>query len=222
VTQPGEPIEGATRLILVRHAETEWNASGRLQGHRDVALSPRGREQARALADRLVAEAPVRIVSSDLERARETARPVAEATGAPLILDPDLREQRFGAWEGLSFAEVERREPDEAARFRRREAHFRPPGGESREEVRDRVLAALDRHVPPSEGGSASVVVAHGGVLQVILYAVLGVPPEAPRRFAVSNAAVSLLERAGAGPWFLTKWNDTAHLVGPVVRFPLE
>jgi probable phosphoglycerate mutase len=210
------------RVLLVRHGETAWNAVERIQGHEDVPLSARGREQAAALAARLAREGVARVVSSDLARARETAEVVAAAARAPLVLDPRLREQRMGAWQGITFEEAKRRDADLAARFAARDPDVRPPGGgESRVELSARVWEALDAH---AKAGTASplVVVAHGGPLQVVIYRVLGLDLRAPRRFALPNAGItSLLERDGA--WHVTSHADVAHLPAPSVpSFPFE
>ena len=147
-----------TELLLVRHGETDWNASGRLQGHTDRPLNEYGRRQARELAERLAGDGISFVYASDLARARETAEIIAARLGLEVAVDPDLREKNWGNWEGLT--------PDE-----RVEVEFE---GESTEEHRDRVLRAVRRIVAahPEERG---VVVTHGGSLRRIQAAVSGV-----------------------------------------------
>jgi probable phosphoglycerate mutase len=208
-------------LLVTRHGETEWNVIDRIQGHEDVPLSPRGVEQARALGERLAREGVARIVSSDLLRARVTAEAVASASGAALSFDGRLREQNMGSWQGASFADARAADPDLAERFARREPHVRPPGGESREELFTRVWDAVDEHATPGSAGPL-LLVGHGGVLQMILYRVLGLPLSSPRRFSLPNCGLSsLVDRDGA--WYVTCLSDTSHLpTPPGASFPFE
>jgi len=120
-----------TRILAIRHGETAWNADGRVQGHRDIELNERGREQALALAAVLAGEAIDAVYSSDLQRARETAEAFALPAGLTVRTDAQLRERTFGRLEGFTFAEIEQRWPDDAARWRRREPDFAVGGGES-------------------------------------------------------------------------------------------
>src|SRR5512139_4231488 len=117
-------------LLLARHGETDWNAAGRWQGHTDIPLNEIGRAQAAALADRLRSEGIGAVVTSDLSRARHTAEIVAGALGVPVALvDPGLREQRFGSFEGLTPRECEERYPGDWARYVA-DPRAGPPGGE--------------------------------------------------------------------------------------------
>ncbi len=146
-----------TRLLLVRHGETDWNAEGRLQGHTDRPLSDHGRRQARRLADELATEALDAIYASDLARARETAEIVAARLALPVELDPDLREKNWGTWEGLTSTE---RLDVELA-------------GESTEEHRARMFAALGRIASAHPGGRV-LVVTHGGSIRRVQAEALG------------------------------------------------
>ena len=110
-----------SRLIIWRHGQTEWNATDRIQGHADVGLDDIGRAQAAAAAKHIAAGHPDVIVSSDLRRAADTAGALAAVTGLTVRLDPRLREQYFGDWQGLTNAEVRSAYPDEWARWRRGE-----------------------------------------------------------------------------------------------------
>jgi broad specificity phosphatase PhoE len=146
-----------TTLLLVRHGETDWNAEGRLQGHTDRPLNPNGREQAKALADRLAGDGVAAVYASDLTRARETAEIVGERLGLTVVIDPDLREKNWGSWEGLTGAERERVEFV----------------GESTEEHAERSLRAVQRIVERHPADRV-VVVTHGGSLRRIQVAVVG------------------------------------------------
>jgi len=147
-----------TTLLLVRHGETDWNAEGRVQGHTDRPLNDFGRRQAKELADRLAGEGADAIYTSDLVRAKETADIVAERLGLTVVVDPGLREKDWGTWEGLTGDE-------------RIHVEFE---GESVEDHRDRVMAAV-RRIVARHPDQRVVVVTHGGSLRRIQTAVNGV-----------------------------------------------
>jgi broad specificity phosphatase PhoE len=147
-----------TRLLLVRHGETDWNAEGRLQGQTDRPLSELGRRQARRLAEDLPREQLEAIYSSDLARARETAEIVGERVGLPVELDPNLREKDWGTWEGLTAAERDRVEFV----------------GESTEAHQERMLGALRRISDRHPGEKTVLVVTHGGSMRRVQAAALG------------------------------------------------
>lgn len=197
---------------IVRHGETSWNAEGRMQGHSDIPLSEAGRAQARHLGRRLALEPPGTVVSSDLLRAYETAQLAAAPAGLVPLREPGLRELSLGDWEGLPFAEVERRWPADARRFRAREPGFRVPGGETREEGVARLLEALSRHAP-APGSPPTLLVSHGGVIGMLLLAAQGRSFREPLGVVIPNCALAVLERAGPH-WRLVRLNDVAHLPG--------
>lgn len=147
-----------TKLLLVRHGETDWNADGRLQGQTDRPLSDFGRKQARRLADELAAEGFEAIYSSDLARARETAEIIGARLGLPVELDSDLREKDWGTWEGLTAVERDRVE-------------F---AGESTEAHQERILRALRRISQSHPDGTSILVVTHGGSIRRVQTAALG------------------------------------------------
>ena len=146
------------RIILARHGETDWNLERRWQGHSDRPLNDTGRQQAEALADDLADEPIAAVYASDLVRARETARIVAERLGLDVVTVPELRERRFGSWEGLQDVEVERLFPG---------VHG-PPDGEPRDEMTRRVLDSLER-IAASNKGRTVLVVSHGGPIRAVL-----------------------------------------------------
>ncbi len=160
-----------TEIVFVRHATTDL--AGTFCGQLDPPLNALGREQARALAAAGVARGAGAVYASDLLRSRETA----SVFGFPVTLDPAWREIGFGAWEGLTWAEVEARDRAYAQRWVDEFPHCAAPGGEAFEDFRARVLRAADalRHEAPSKGRVA--VITHGGVLRVVLETVCGVPP---------------------------------------------
>lgn len=166
-----------TRLILIRHGETDWNVEGRYQGQSDVPLNAHGREQAARLAEAL-READIRAVySSDLARARETAEALARATGLTVHPDRRLREIDQGEWEGMLFADIQARYAREFERRRADPLSVAPPGGETVGQVRQRVLAAVEdilrRH--PAE---TVAVISHGLALAIVRAEYQGHPIE--------------------------------------------
>ena len=148
-------------ILLVRHGETDWNAERRVQGHSDTPLNATGRAQARALARELAHETIDAVYSSDLLRAHETARIVAESRGLEVTAIRDLRERHFGTWEGLTDDEIFARFPEAATGGSWGD-------GETREEMADRVFAALER-IADAHVGRRVLVVSHGGPLRAVL-----------------------------------------------------
>lgn len=149
-----------TRLLLVRHGQSTWNAEGKWQGQADPPLSTLGRLQAFHAA-RAVGSVDV-IVASDLERARDTALVISEAVGVgPVVVDPDLRERSAGEWSGLTREEIEAAWPGYL------DARKRPPGWEPDESVLTRLHRALGR-IEAEYQGADVLVVTHGGVVYAL------------------------------------------------------
>lgn len=162
------------RLLLMRHGETAWNGEGRLQGRLDIALSERGREQARALAPVISSYAPGRVVTSSLRRTQETA----EALGLRVDrTDPHLDEAHLGLWEGSYSAQLRAESPHEYQEWRA--GLLRPPGGESFEELTARVLEGVTRAVreTAADGHASVLVLTHGGPVRALLQRVVGLDP---------------------------------------------
>jgi probable phosphoglycerate mutase len=160
-----------TTVLLARHGETTWNRSGRVQGWAPTPLTERGHEQAAALGAHLAADYDVdRLVSSDLRRAEETARHVAEHTGVDPAVDPAWRERDFGCLQGLSVSELFGGHPEFALTASgAAAATARPDSGETLVENRDRVLDAWDRLHADLAPDETVVVVSHGGPLRLLL-----------------------------------------------------
>jgi len=202
-------------LVLVRHGETEWNSDNRVQGSVDVPLSERGRSQAAALAVALASRGATFPVAytSDLGRARETARAVQERLGVPrLVVDPLLREMHCGQWEGRSIDELRRAEP-EAYDAWMDDPIFRIPGGESVQDVRERVDRFFEARAEELAAADRVLLVAHGLLNRMVLSRVMGIPPQRARYFATDNASVSLF-RFTRGRVFCDGWNVGCHLDG--------
>jgi probable phosphoglycerate mutase len=165
-------------LLLVRHAESEWNAIGRWQGWADPPLTHAGEDQARAAAAELEGLGLEAVIASDLQRAVQTASIVAERLGlGPVETEPGLRERNVGDFTGLTREEIEERWPGVLAEWRAGRVE-RAPNGEGKEFL-ERVLAALDR-LAERFGGRRVLVVAHGGVIRT-LHRHLGGEPGPPR-----------------------------------------
>ena len=200
----------ATRIVAIRHGETAWNVDTRIQGHLDIPLNDTGLWQAAQVARALADEPMAAIYTSDLQRAHATAQAVARSTGAPLVAEPGLRERSFGHFEGRTFAEIEADLPDDARRWRQRDPHYTPLGGESLVTLRERIartVFALARQHP----GEQVALVAHGGVLDVLYRLATRQELQAPRTWQLSNAAINRLLWTPDG-LTLVGWADTQHL----------
>ena len=203
-------MDEATRVIALRHGRTAWNAAQRIQGHTDEPLDEVGRAQASRLAEALAGEELAAVYSSDLQRAHATAAALAAAAGRAVITDSGLRERAFGRFEGATFAEVEQRWPDEAQRWRRREASFAPGGGEALADFHARVVATVAR-LASAHRGQTIAVVAHGGVLDCLYRAAQGIALDAPRTWQLGNASINRLLYSDGG-CVVVGWNDDTHL----------
>jgi len=203
-----------TQILFARHGETEWNAVLRVQGWTDTPLSARGRAQAAALAERLAGLPLQAVYASDLSRAVETAQPAAEKSGLEVQTLPGLRERRFGDWEGLTQADLERDHAAPWHRFHvRRDLDAPVPGGETWAEVGARVRAAL-AHILAAHPGrdEAVLVVGHGGSGRTLLLEALQAPLTTLLCLHLDNASVSRLHFRAPGDSRVSLLNDTGHL----------
>lgn len=206
------PTRVATSLLLLRHGETPLSVERRFSGLGDPELTPRGLAQASAAAERLTRE-PYRIdviVSSPLKRARQTAEAVAGRAGLDVVVDEGLRETDFGAWEGYTFTEIQRRWPAELAAWLADPA-VAPPEGESFQEAARRVQATRDRLVERYEGRTI-LAVSHVTPIKLLLRFALMAPPEALYRMHLDLACLSLIEYYADGNEVVKAFNDTSHL----------
>lgn len=199
-----------TRILAIRHGETAWNVDTRIQGHLDIPLNDTGHWQAERLGQALAAEAIAAIYASDLLRAHETALYVSRASGVPVVAELGLRERGFGDFEGRTFAEIEIALPDQSERWRKRDPSFAPSGGESLLQVQERVLATVDR-LAKQHPGELIVMVAHGGVMDVLYRAATRLDLQAARTWLLGNTAVNRLLWTPEG-LTLVGWSDTQHL----------
>jgi probable phosphoglycerate mutase len=206
-----------TFICLVRHGETAWNAEHRVQGQLDVPLNVVGAAQARAAANALAAEDFDAIYSSDLQRARQTARPAAARLALPVELDPGLRERHYGIFERLTYAEVKVKFPEDYARFEARDPDYDFRTGESLRAFSERSIAAFERIAERHRGGRV-LVFTHGGVLDKLYRHFTGLSISAPREFGIPNAGLNRVVLAAEG-WQIVAWAETAHLEGALDDF---
>jgi probable phosphoglycerate mutase len=206
----GDRHASARVLVFWRHGRTAWNADRRFQGQTDIPLDETGMTQAARAAKALARLKPDHIVASDLQRARATAGELAALTGLPVRTDTDLRETFAGEWEGLTRDELEERFGSQLAEWGAG-ADVRPGGGETRVEVAERVVAAVDRALAGVAAGQTLVVATHGGSARAGIGALLGLPPEHWAALGVlANCAWSVLQEntTGFGPgWRLQEYN---------------
>lgn len=200
------------RLLLARHGETAWNAAGRYQGQEDIALSPVGEAQARALGERLRDVRIDRAVASPLSRAARTAElALGDDRAALLRYDDGFKEIAHGEWEGLLAGEIRERDPERAAAWRDAPHEVLMPGGESLQHVLDRAWPALVRACEGLDADATLLVVAHDAVNRVILCRVLGLPLARLWRFRQAPTTLNLLEGPSVDTLDVVRLNDCAH-----------
>ncbi len=188
-----------TRICLVRHGETDWNAQGKYQGSTDVPLNAEGRRQAALLAEAMRGEAWDAIVSSPLQRAMDTARAIAPGVGlADIAQDPDLMERAYGDAEGLTLVEREAKWP---------EGEW--PGLEDWEDVATRAMSAIQR-AAEAHPGQRVLVVCHGGVINAIL-AVISNGEIGTGKTTIINTSRTMLDHDGT-TWEIVSVNHIEHL----------
>ncbi len=212
--QTGTP----TRLLLLRHGETELSVQRRYSGRGDPELTARGHDQAEAAAVRLAApradglapDGVAAVLTSPLRRARQTAAAVVDALGVPLEVCEALTETDFGGWEGLTFAEAAERDPQLHARWLGDE-HVPPPGGESFADVGARV-AAERAAILAAYPGETVVVVTHVTPVKMMLRAALAGGPEILYRLHLDLASLSVADFYPDGGASVRLFNDTGHL----------
>jgi probable phosphoglycerate mutase len=207
------PAQGApTATLLLRHGQTPMSVQKRYAGRSDIPLTDIGLQQAAAAAKRLASAGIDVIVASPLLRARQTADEVAATTGVPVVTDDGFRETDFGAWEGLTFAEVRERWPAEVSAWLADPA-VPPPDGESFVEVSERVAGALQR-VLADRAGQTVLIVSHVTPIKMLVTTALLAPPAALYRMHLDVAALCEIDWYADGPAVLRSFNDTGHLAG--------
>jgi probable phosphoglycerate mutase len=199
-----------TRLIAVRHGETEWNKATRIQGQLDIALNATGHWQAAQAAAALANEPIAAVYASDLQRATATAQAIAQPHGVAVRLHTDLRERHFGDMQGLTWQTIYQHNPEVAQAWRTRVPDFAPTGGETLLALQARV-AGVVQQLASAHTGELIVLVAHGGILDMLYRLATGEALQTKREWDLSNAAINRLLWTPQGLQLLA-WGDRRHL----------
>ncbi len=199
-----------SRLVLIRTGETDWNRQGRWQGWVANPLNDHGKQQVRALANYIRHIGMGVLYTSDLRRAVETAEHLTAKLDFNAVLDSRWRERDIGRWQGMTLAEIRAWYPDQFQALQADPHEFRVPGGESRADVRRRVLFALDDALA-LEGVETVGVITHSTAIRALLDAL--VPNHNLSGVVIGNSSVTTLARDGS-VWHLVAANDLAHLEG--------
>ena len=206
-----------TEIVLIRHGETSWNFAARLQGHLDIPLNARGVEQARRLAQALGDEVFDAVIASDLQRAFDTAQAIAAPRAMRVLVDSNLRERCFGAFEGLLYADIESHFPQAWQDWKTRAIDARYPAGvrvaETLREFSARSLDSVFGHARAHPGKKIAIVT-HGGVLDCVYRAAAQIALDRPRDFDIMNTGVNRFVLEGDRVT-LVRWGDISHLAQP-------
>jgi 2,3-bisphosphoglycerate-dependent phosphoglycerate mutase len=180
------------RILLIRHGETDWNRAERIQGMEDIPLNALGLAQAEAVAAELgkIVVGEAQMVSSDLVRTRETAKPIIDATALSARFDARLRERHFGVWQGKTYGEWREMDAAGAARHAAGDLDYGPEGGETAQQFFNRsVNAVTDLAIACDE--KTLVIVTHGGVVSSLYRHSQGLGAQSARDWSVPNASIS-------------------------------
>ena len=199
-----------TRLLLVRHGETTWNDQARYQGHTDVPLSPRGWVEAELLARRLRAESIDAIYASDLARAGDTARVIADRLGKLVVMEPLLREIRLGEWQGLTYSEVRERYFTDSDPLPAYPVNLPPPGGECLRELQARLLSTVEC-IAARHSNQCVLIVTHGACLKALVCTWLNIELASHSRLRFDSGSITEVYFDPNGI-AVTRVNDTLHL----------
>lgn len=201
-----------TELILIRHGETDWNRELRFQGQVDVPLNAVGHEQALRVAKRLAGSTVHHLYCSDLQRTRQTAGPAATQLALPCIADAGLREQNFGALDGMRVDDIKAQHAEAWNQWTRFDADYAFTGGESTRQFHARVMQAV-RRIAAAHTGQTLVVVTHGGVLDMVFRSAQGLSLDGPRQTQIPNGGLNRVRmQAGSDAIEILEWADTLHL----------
>ncbi|WP_019880388.1 histidine phosphatase family protein [Succinispira mobilis] len=200
-----------TKIHLIRHGVTYWNQELRYQGHSDISLTPEGERQAELMATSFAQINLRAIYSSDLIRAQSTALKLGEQKQLSVTTNADFREINFGAWEGLTYEQIKAKWGNLIDDFFRAPGEVYLPQGEGFGDVYKRavpnLLALLERHQ-----GEEIAIVAHGGIIRVLLCYVLGLPLNNCWRIKQDNTAINTITYFKDDMCMLERLNDVHHL----------
>ena len=202
------------RFILVRHGETEWNATGQYQGQTDIPLSETGRAQAAALGKRFETIHVDAVYSSPLQRAYDTARAIAEPKGLPIQKVEGFKELNFGEWDGQTKEELTERFGEPFVRYRIEPFHYPMPGEKSLSRARLRIGAALEDIKERYRDTDKTVVIAaHGGILKLAIFHLLDMGSRLYRCIELDNTSLTVIDLE-EDRCTLRVLNDSHHLDG--------
>lgn len=208
------------QVYLVRHGETQWNAERRIQGQSDSPLTEKGKQQAQQVAERVKALGITHIIASDLGRTRQTAEIIAGVCSCDIIPEPRLRELDMGVLERRHIDSLTEEEEGWRRQLVNGTADGRIPGGESMQELAERMHAALETCLALPQG-SRPLLVSHGMALGCLVSTILGLPAWAERRLRLRNCSISRIDYQQS-PWLASGWvvetaGDVSHLDAPAL-----
>jgi probable phosphoglycerate mutase len=203
-----------TEIWFIRHGETDWNRTRRIQGWKDIPLNDAGELQAQRLAERLEREAQHQpfnaLYSSDLQRAHHTALPVAERLAMRVRTEPGIRERSYGVLEGLDTITSEQLAPEARAAWKSRDPDRAIEGGESLGQFRTRILSTVE-DLAVRHRDERVLVFTHGGVLDILWRRAKGLPLDAPRDVPLLNVGINRIVIDGTD-WRVDTWADVSHM----------
>ncbi|WP_378956287.1 histidine phosphatase family protein [Pelosinus sp. sgz500959] len=204
-----------TKVILVRHGQTQWNLDMKYQGHCDIELTEKGVEQAMLAAQRLAGENISALYASDLSRALKTAECIGAKHNLPVTAVPELREINFGEWEGLTFESINSQSKDERSKLFTHPDEIIIPGGETFRQVKERAINAITKLVA-QHPDQTIVIVSHGATIRTVLCAVLNIHLNHLWKIKQDNTAINVLEYYDENV-MVSLVNDAQHLNGTLL-----
>jgi probable phosphoglycerate mutase len=201
---------GKTTITMIRHGETEWNVSMRLQGYQDSQLTQQGMQQVQQVAGALSKRSFNVLISSDQGRAVKTAEGINRHHNLNLILNKNMRERNFGIMEGLTREQIAQKFPEVHDGYMKRKSEYQVPDGESLFQLYSRVSREL-KNMTELYKGNKILIVTHGGVLDCTMRMVFSIPLVAPRKFSIYNTAINTFSVKG-NKWSLEEWGNIEHL----------
>jgi 2,3-bisphosphoglycerate-dependent phosphoglycerate mutase len=199
-----------TKITIIRHGETEWNVSMRLQGNQNSELTLRGKKQVELVAKALSRRDFNVLISSDQGRAVNTAEIINKYHNLKMILNKNLRERNFGIMEGLTREEIAIKFPDVHDGYIKRKSEYQIPDGESLVQLYTRVTCELN-NINKQYEGSKILIVTHGGVLDCLMRMVFSYSLDVSRNFSIYNAAINTFSIQN-NRWNLEEWGNIDHI----------
>lgn len=197
------------KIYFIRHGESLWNKSSKVQGALDIPLSDRGKREASLIGQRMLEEKIDVVYASDLSRAIDTAKEISSLKGLDVNILEDIREMSFGDWEGKSMDVIKLNRKEELERWIFTPEKQKFKGGESLEDVQVRTRRALDKII--SRGDKNIAIVSHSVAIKVMILDLLGIPLEFYKNMSLGNVSLSLVEIRDFNN-VLVKYNDRNHL----------